>query len=143
MNAKDYLKEIIIIDKLIDCKYKQLIDLKQLSGLKSNTYSDTPSMGFVKSDKVAEAVVKIVELENEINKAIDNLVDLKTDAMNKIDSLEDNRYKFILTKKYLENESFEKIAVDLSLSWKWVHKLHKKALEELNCKFFSKVPKSS
>lgn len=137
MNAKDYLKEIVIIDKLIDCKYNQLINLKQLSGLKSNSYSDTPTMGFGKSDKVAEVVLKIVDLENEINKAIDNLVDLKTDAMNKIDSLEDNRYKFILTKKYLENESFEKIAVDLSLSWKWVHKLHKKALEELNDKFFS------
>ena len=143
MNAKDYLKKIIIIDKLIDCKNNQLVELKQLSGLKSNSYSDVPNMGFGKSDKVAEVVVKIIDLENEINDAIDNLVDLKADAMKKIDSLEDNRHKFILTKKYLENESFEKIAVDLSLSWKWVHKLHKKALEELNCKFFSKVPKSS
>lgn len=143
MNAKIYLKRIIEIDKLINVKHKELIELKKLGGLKSTIYSDTPKSKNI-SDSVAKSVIEIVELQDEINKSIDELVELKRDAIKKIDSLEDNRYKLILTKKYLNNETFEEIAVQLKLSWKWVHKLHKKALEELNNKFFLvKVPKSS
>ena len=136
MNAKEYLKQIINIDKLINSKVKQVSDLKELGGIKSRGFDGMPSGGSSNPDKIAELVVKIVDLENDINDSIDKLIDLKKDAMNKIDQLSDSRYRLILNKRYLENETFEKIAVDMDLSWKWTHKLHKEALEELDLKFF-------
>ena len=135
MNAKEYLKQIISIDKLINSKQKQVNDLKDLCGVKSRGFDGMPG-GSSNPDKIGELVAKIVDLENEITKSIDELVDLKRDAMKKIDQLSDSRYRLILNKRYLENETFERIAVDMDLSWKWTHKLHKESLEELDKKFF-------
>ncbi len=132
MNAKEYLKQIISIDKLINSKQKQVNDLRTLCGVKSRAFDGMPSGGSRNPDKIGELVAKIADLENEINESIDKLVDLKREAMSKIDALSDNRYKLILNKRYLENETFERIAVDMNLSWKWTHKLHKEALEELD-----------
>ena len=136
MNSKEYLKQIINIDKLINNKVKQVSHLRELGGLKSRGFDGMPSGGSINPDKIGEIVVKIADLEKEINDSIDTLIDLKRDAMNKIDQLSDSRYRLILNKRYLTNETFEKIAVDMDLSWKWTHKLHKEALEELDLKFF-------
>lgn len=131
MNAKEYLKQLINIDRLIDSKQRQLDRLRDLCCVQSSKLSGMPRSGG-NSDRIGELIANIVDLEREINETIDVLVDLKREAMGKIDLLNDNRHKLILNKRYLENETFEKIAVDMNLSWKWTHKLHKEALEALD-----------
>lgn len=128
MGAKEYLKQLISIDKLIDSKQKQVDRLRDLCSSQSVNYSGMPS-GNGNHDRLANLIANIIDLEREINEHIDLLVDLKRETINKIELLSDNRYKLILNKRYLENETFEKIAVDMNLSWKWTHKLHKEALE--------------
>lgn len=133
MSAKEYLKKLIDIDKLINSKQRQVTQLRDLCSVKSANLSGMPSGGNGR-DRMADVIANIVDLEKEINEMIDLLIDSKREAMEKIDLLTDNRHKLILNKRYLENETFEKIAVDMDLSWKWTHKLHKEALEE-----FSKI----
>ena len=128
MSAKEYLKQLIVIDKLIDSKQKQVDRLRDLCSSQSPNYSGMPSGGGNR-DRLGNLISNIVDLEREINDDIDLLVNLKREVMSKIDLLDDNRHKLILNKRYLENETFEKIAVDMDLSWKWTHKLHKEALE--------------
>ena len=134
MKAQVYLKRIIEVDKLINVKVRELRNLKRLSGLKSSCWSDMPKSKNI-SDIVCDSVCEIIDLENEINKSIDKLVDMKRFAMNKIDSLEDNRIKIILIRKYFHNDTYQKIAIDLNLTYKWVVKLHNDGISELN-KFF-------
>ncbi|MCI7428561.1 MAG: hypothetical protein MSS83_05590 [Methanobrevibacter sp.] len=131
MNAKEYLKQLINIDKLINSKQKQVNNLRDMCSIRSADLSGMPKSGNGK-DRIVDLIANIVDLEKEINDSIDLLVDLKREAISKIDLLDDNRQKLILNKRYLENETFEKIAVDMGLSWKWTHKLHKEALEELD-----------
>lgn len=131
MSSKEYLKQLIYIDDMINNKQKQINRLRELCTIQGVNLSGMPK-SCNGTDKIVNLISKIVDLEKEINEDIDKLVDLKRDATHKINLLNDNRYKLILNKRYLLNETFEKIAVDMNLSWKWIHKLHGEALEELD-----------
>ena len=51
--------------------------------------------------RMAEAVVKIIDLQNEINHDIDELVDLKREITRRVKSIPNTEYQFLLEKRYL------------------------------------------
>ena len=130
MKAKEFLKNIIHIDMMIDCK------LEQTSNLRSRLTSINVSMGervqsSLDPDKFTNTISKIVELEKEINDDIDKLVDLKSIARKAIESLDNDIEKMVLYKRYFENKTFEQISVELNYSWRRIHQFHGDALKKL------------
>lgn len=134
MNAKQYLKQITRLDNLIKSKLEQIEELRSLAekvtveaklvkSYNKNSYQ---------SDKVGDVVVKIVDLNNEINEYIDRLVDLKAEAIRLIDSLEDPDYRLLLNLRYINGYTFERIAVEMNYCYRWITKLHGRALEAFN-----------
>ena len=67
----------------------------------------------------------------EINADIDRLVTLKLEIMNTIWQVEDAKACAILERRYHSFKSWEEIAADLNVSVRWVHKIHGKALEDV------------
>jgi hypothetical protein len=66
----------------------------------------------------------IRQLEDERNTAI-----LKyTEIHNQIQSMEDGAEKEILERRYLMGETWERIAVDMNYNYRWVLRLHGRAL---------------
>src|SRR5699024_1805732 len=94
-------------------------------------FSDMPRNPNKGKSKIEDAIIKIMELEDEINHDIDKLVDLKTDITHLIKNLDSHEYQIILEQRYLCFKSWEQISVDLGYSIQHTFRLHDAALTEL------------
>ena len=87
MKAKDYLKQVELLDEKIDQRNKQIDDLRQMAVAgKGIDYSKDKIQTSVSGDAISEIVIKYIELENDLNKQIDEFVDLKNKIINEIQS---------------------------------------------------------
>ena len=77
MTAKEYLSQARLLDARINAKIQQVAALNDLATHATATLTGMPRNPNRSESRMAEAVVKIVELQNEINHDIDELVDLK------------------------------------------------------------------
>lgn len=129
MRAKDYLKKMEKIDSLIVSKLQQKDDLRNMRITAS--YSDMPRGGSCPGDKVGDIVGKIAELDDEIDNKIEDLVDLKLEATRLIDQL-DARESLLLDMRYIQGKEWEEIARVFSYEERSIHRIHSKALNQLD-----------
>ena len=64
----------------------------------------------------------------QVDAQIDKLIDIKQEIAAVIAEVPDTTLRTLLTKRYLNFEKWEKIAVDLNYSWRQVMRLHGQAL---------------
>lgn len=74
---------------------------------------------------------KLAVLDGKIDERIDKLVAVKAEIMDMIAQLKDWRYREILKRRYIDMQTFERIAVDMNYSWRQVIRLHGGALVEM------------
>ena len=129
MTAKEYLSQAHRLDQRIDAKIAQVASLNDLATKCSATLTGMPRSPNHGTSTMADAVCKIIDLQDEINRDIDRLVDLKREIVSVIKSVEDTEYQILLEKRYLCFHTWEQIAVDMHYSGKWVQKLHDRALD--------------
>ena len=126
MTAREYLYQAKNLDDYINAKTKELSQLRS----KIRTLSAVRYDGINVKSSNRHAVDSLIKLENNINKDIDRLVYMKAEISKMIDQLNDNRYKAVLTRYYLNNEKFDDIARDMKYSFRQITRLHGYALEE-------------
>ena len=132
--AKDYLLQIKLLDTQIDCM------LSTRNGLKDSLLRITPTLkedvvtGSCSQDRMATTIAKIVDLEKEINEKVDALIDRKAQVIRLLEKVRNPDYLQILQRRYVELESFEEIAAEMHYTYRWICKLHGRALQA-----FSKV----
>ena len=131
MKIKEYLMQAYRIDQRINSKLEQIGALHDLATKATVTYSDMPKSPNRSGSRIEDAIIKIIDLEDEINKDIDRLVDLKTDITHLIKNLDSHEYQIILEQRYLCFKSWEQIAVDMGYSIQHTFRLHDAALTEL------------
>lgn len=132
MTAKKYLQKIKLYDSRINTKLEELQHLKEMvlkvtPTLKGDVVSSSGSQ-----DKLGDAVAKIVDLEDEINKEIDRYVDAKEEVGSILDNLDDPDQLQVLHKRYVQYKTWEQIACEMNLSYRWVCVIHGKALQHLD-----------
>jgi len=81
--------------------------------------------------KVEKYVLELWDVHNELQQEIARLMKLSRAAEKKIMKLEDDRLRAILELRYLCGMTWEEISKKLNFTLRWVHKLHKEALESL------------
>jgi hypothetical protein len=128
MTAKDYLSQGYRLDQRIKSKMEQISNLNDLATKATVAMSGMPHSPIRGSSTMANAVEKIIDLENEINAEIERLVILKQNIIDTIQSVEDMEYQTLLEKRYLCFQKWEQIAIDMDYSIDNVFKVHKKAL---------------
>ena len=131
MKIKEYLMQAYRIDQQINSKLEQIAALHDLATKATVTFSDMPRNPNKGKSKIEDAIIKIMELEDEINHDIDKLVDLKTDITHLIKNLDSHEYQIILEQRYLCFKSWEQISVDLGYSIQHTFRLHDAALTDL------------
>ena len=129
MTNKAYLSQARHLDTRIKSKLQQVDSLNELATNCSLILTGMPRNPSASNSRMAEAITKIVDLQNEINRDIDTLVDLKREIMGVIKAVANPDFQTILEKRYLCFLSWEKIAVDMGYDLRYVHKLHTQALE--------------
>lgn len=116
---------------VIDNKLRELEDLRDMTMKVTSTLSDDCVSGSRNPEKLSNAIVRIIDLENEIDIAIDQYVDRRSEVTRVIDSVEDARLVDLLHRRYLQGQTWEQIAFEMGYTYQWVCELNKVAVEEV------------
>lgn len=133
MTAKEYLKNISVLNEKIKANLKHIDDLRAKAtsiGSSGNLETERVQGGSSNPDKIGYILTEIDEYERIANETIDEYVASKNEAMSMIDKLDNGLYIEILTMRYFEDATFEEIAVASGKSYRHVTRLHGYALQE-------------
>lgn len=131
MTEKEYLLQARYLDERIHSKIQQIESLNDLATSCSAVISDMPRNPNRGGSRMADAVIKIVSLQEDINQDINSLVELKREIMGVIKAVPNVEYQTLLEKRYLCFITWEKIAVDMNYSMQHIHRMHSVALKEI------------
>lgn len=134
-STKEYLSQISRLDRMIKNKLTELSQLKDLYYGLSAIPNDERVQTSTNKDKMGTAYCKIETMEENIDKLIDEYVYKKNLIISQIDSIENEVHYDILFLRYIEKNTFEKIAADMHYSFRNITRLHGKALKEFEKKY--------
>lgn len=129
MTAKEYLSQAYKLDLRITGKLAQLDSLRALTQKVTVSYDRQPVSHTRNVSSLEDTILRLVEVENEINASIDALVNLKMEIATSIAGVENTDYQILLEQRYICFHTWEAIASALQCTVRWVHELHKRALE--------------
>jgi hypothetical protein len=129
MTAKEYLGQAYKLDLRINGKLEQLESLRSLTQKVTVSFDRQPVSHTRNVSSLEDTILHLIEVENEINTSIDTLVDLKMEIVGSIAGVENLDYQILLEKRYICFHSWEEIASELQCTIRWVHELHKRALQ--------------
>lgn len=126
---KRFLNQIKKLDKLIENKLAEKEQWKLIASgttiqLKERVQSSS------NQQKMANAIVRYVDIESEINACIDSLVSKKRDVISVIEQLDVTEYD-ILHKVYVQYLSLYDVAEIYDKSYSWVTSVHGNALKNV------------
>lgn len=127
---KQRLKNAWVWQKQLEADLQMLQDLRDLAEQITPVYSLAPAGGG-SNDKLGGTVAKMADVEVSVQKDIKQLTEALAATRELIKMLGDEKLQLILFKRYLNYQRWEVIAADLGYSWRGIHKLHSKALQEL------------
>ncbi len=132
MTSKEYLSQARFLDASIKTKVEQIESLNDLATSCTAVISDMPRNPNRGGSRMADAVLQIIDLQEEIKRDMMALVQLKREIMDVIKSVSSLEYQTILEKRYLCFISWERIAVELGYSIQHTYRLHDAALKEID-----------
>ncbi len=132
MTTKEYLSQYYILDKRIKDKKDEIEKLKLLVNNVGSFTGTEKVQSSSNLHKMSDTIAVIVDLSNEIMEQTTKLLQLKYDIMILIEKAEKQEYKRLLELRYIVCMKWEEIAVDMGYSYKYVHKVHNKALNNLS-----------
>ena len=126
-------KAILLEYQAIERRINRMLDEKQRWMEKATmitpTISDMPKGGG--TDKIQNAVCRIADIEDDINREIDRQIDLRERIKTAICAIPDGRLRDLMKYRYIDGLTWEQIAVTMRLDYRWVLRLHERALSEL------------
>lgn len=132
LTAKEYLSQAYRIDQRINSKIEQVQSLRELSGKATATISDAPPNGTRNFHRIEDVICKMMDLESEVNADLMQLIDTKHEIVTVIKCVENPELQTLLELRYLCFKTWEQIAVEMHFDLRWVHRLHHRALNEIN-----------
>jgi hypothetical protein len=132
LTAKEYLSQAYRIDQRISSKILQVQSLRDLATKATATLSDMPRSPSPNHHRMEDFITKAMDLESEINTDLKHLIDLKREVVTIIKCVERTELQTILEMRYLCFETWEEIAVALHYDLRHIHRLHGRALEEVD-----------
>ena len=137
LKAKKFLSENWRLQSIYESKFEQLRELKAMcTSVASPMASGERVQSSINLHNQENKICNDIELEEQLQKDIDRILGIKLDITQKINGLDNQEYQLLLMKRYLNFHTFERIACDMDISFRWVMKLHKKALKHFEEKYF-------
>lgn len=131
MDAKSYLRQVEKLDKQISNK---LVEREQWRDI---ALGITASIGGERvqasssQQKMADAVIKCVDMEEEIDALVDNLIEVKKDVIATIEQLESPTEYDILHKRYIQFIPLQDIAERYGREYTTITTTHGRALKNV------------
>lgn len=130
MTKKEFLNQYLNAEKEIGIKLDQIARLRELSTKITQTL--TPDKVKNNSEnRLESSVSKIVDIEREIGASIDQLERTRLQVESVINSVPNVNQRNVLRLRYISGMKWEQIAVKLNYDYRWVLRLHGKALNKI------------
>lgn len=124
------MSQIKKLDRMI---VNKRIEIRQLKEIANNSTGDMTGEKVQSSgnpQRIAEAIVKYVDLEREIFQDINKLIDARRDVISVIEQLSTTEYD-ILHKLYVQNITFQDVATAYDRTYSWATTIHGRALKHV------------
>lgn len=131
IDAKSYLQQVEMLDAKITNK---LIERKQWEdvalGITANIGGERVQSSGSQS-KMADAIIKCVDMEKEIDALVDELIHTKKKVISTIEKLYSPTEYKILHLRYIQGVSLTEIADSMDKEYSWVTTTHGRALKNV------------
>ena len=127
MTAKEYLSRGLGLDKEIEA----LLEAKRLAY--DRCTSATAQTDRIPGGTITNNVLdSYTEFSDEIDRQVKELNQIKTDISRTIHQVPNQKLRRVLIDRYLNLKKFEQIALDTPVDYRWLMRLHKRALMEVD-----------
>lgn len=131
MDAKEYLMSY----RVMQAKYNMLNEeIKHLRAEAESVSINLDGMpkGGQTSDKTARLAVQIADMETKMQNELSDLWSNRMKIINQLGQMKNHKHQTLLHKRYIECMSWEKIAYEMDISWRYCYMLHGSALAEFS-----------
>ncbi len=128
MTPKEYLSQYGQLNREIDRLLEEKARWMALALRATPSLSEEPKGGGRPGGRIPAAVEKIAEWEEKINEKIDRLVKLRQEIEERVRCIPDPKQREVLLRRYVQGQKWEQIAVQMNLDYRWVLRLHGRAL---------------
>jgi DNA-directed RNA polymerase specialized sigma subunit len=132
MAPKEFLQQYQDANHQINAKLDQIHRLRELATKTTQSLIPDRVQSSAAQDKVSVIVGKIVDMEHEVDLQIDHLQEIKHKIEAAIRTVPNAKQRAVLTRRYINGQTWEQIAVDLNISYQWVCELHGRALQKIS-----------
>lgn len=131
MTAKEYLRQIAVLDAKIKRRQTEIEELKTAATHITTVFDENKIQSSGRADdKIANIVTRWIAMEHQVTEMLDQLMTLRHKIIGEIHQLTDDRYIRILEMRYLDLCTFEQIAVTMHMDIRHIFRLHGYALQE-------------
>lgn len=129
-SAKAFFQQLWDIEKQVMVKAEQIERLKSLATKVTAAMSEVNSKPSGASRSTEDAMVKIIDLQNELSAEVNRLLDLKCEAYAIIRQIPNEKQRRSLEYRFLNCNTMEKVGEKLGCSTYWARETIKAALAE-------------
>lgn len=129
--VKTWLRSYRYLKSEVERLEEELAEWRSKAEKMTRELSGMPS-GSGGGDKVPACVEKIWELERKLSAKLSDMVEQRQAIERAIEALPDNQ-KQLMHYRYIDGMKWEKVAVEMNMEYRWVLRIHGRALQEI-CK---------
>ncbi|MDO4983337.1 MAG: hypothetical protein Q4E35_07255 [Eubacteriales bacterium] len=129
MNSAQYLDQTFRYNKYIGSKIEKLVGSKQNL---TASYSDSPHSAEFFGRTMETSVIEQISTESILRKDFVRYLELQTELEKMILNMKEDRYKFIIRRRYMDALEWAEIAEMTNYSLRYLYKLHKRAVIEFD-----------
>ena len=131
MTPKEYLQQYRYAVRRVAAAQEHRDELREIAERITPNYASEGGGTHQSGDKLGSAVARIIDAEKRVSAEIELMIATKNDIENTINAVNDDRLKDILYSRYICGKKWEQIAVDLNIEYRWLLRLHGRALQEV------------
>ena len=135
VETKDYLNQINRYDRMIQNKFLEIAQFRELSRSISAVVCEERVQTSPQFDKIGNSIAKLNAMEMNLADMIDEYISKKDVIVSQIDGIANEEHYSLLFSRYVEKKTFEKIADEMNYSFRHITRLHGSALKDFEKKY--------
>ncbi len=129
MDAKGYLDSYRLIQTRINVLMAEVERLRAEAESVSINLDGMPR-GTATDDKLSRLVAEMADLEATLTDELSSLYIRRMKIITLLGLMKNHKHQLLLQKRYIDCKSWEHIAVEMDISWRYCYMLHGSALAE-------------
>lgn len=130
MRAKDFLRQVYKLDRMVENKLAEKRQWQEIAAGATPQTTGERVQSSGNPQRMADAISRYIDIEQEIDECIDRLVDTKREVIGVIEQLNATEYD-VLHKMYIQGYTLQEVADMKGRSYSWMTSTHGRALQNV------------